>query len=56
MSDVANVIDENGNITDEMSVKFLDKCIDDFKIYARSINRMVAEATAEAKKKEAAKD
>lgn len=56
MSNVANIIDEDGNITDEMSIKFLDKCIDDFKIYAWSINRMVAEATAEAKKKEAAKD
>ena len=56
MSDVANVIDEDGDITDEMSIKFLDKCIDDFKIYAWSINRMVEERAAEATKKEAAKD
>lgn len=56
MSDVANVIDEDGDITDEMSIKFLDKCIDDFKIYAWSINRMVEERAAEAAKKEAAKD
>ena len=56
MSDVANVIDEDGNITDEMSVKFLDKCVDDFKIYARAINRMVEETAAEAEQKEAAKD
>lgn len=56
LSNVADVIDEAGNITDEMTVKFLDSCINDFKVYARSINRMVAEAKAEAAKKEAAKD
>ena len=56
MSDVANVIDEDGNITDEMSIKFLDKCVDDFKIYAHAINRMAEETAAEMAKKEAAKD
>ncbi|MDO4903103.1 MAG: NADPH-dependent FMN reductase [Limosilactobacillus sp.] len=47
MSDVAHIIDEEGNVTDEMSVKFLNKCIDGFKLYAEAINGMVA------KKKEA---
>ncbi|MGN1279753.1 MAG: NADPH-dependent FMN reductase [Limosilactobacillus sp.] len=56
MSDVANVIDEDGNVTDEMSVKFLDKCINDFKTYAHAINRMTEETAAEMAKKEAAKD
>jgi NAD(P)H-dependent FMN reductase len=57
MSDAANVIDEDGKINDEMTVKFLDKCIDDFKVYARAINKMVADqATAAEDQKEAAKD
>lgn len=54
MSDAANIIDEDGQIKDQMTIKFLDNCINDFKIYARTINRMVKEAQEEAK--EAAKD
>ncbi|WP_373841783.1 NADPH-dependent FMN reductase [Limosilactobacillus sp.] len=58
MSDAANVIDENGQITDQATVGFLEKCIDDFKIYARAINKMVTDQVAAAKQgpKEAAKD
>ena len=49
MSNVADMIDEDGNITDEGTVIFLNKCISEFKPYAEAINGMVA-------KKEAAKD
>lgn len=55
MSDAANIIDEDGQIKDQMTIKFLDNCINDFKIYARTINRMVKEAQEE-EAKEAAKD
>lgn len=58
MSDVANVINEEGQITDQATVGFLEKCIDDFKVYARAINKMVADqvATAKQSSKEAAKN
>ena len=49
MSDAANIIDDNGNITNEMTIHFLEKCVREFKRYAKAINQMVAE------KKEAGK-
>lgn len=43
MSDAANIIDEDGNITNEMTIHFLEKCMREFKHYAKAINRMIAE-------------
>lgn len=42
LSDVANAMDDNGNLTDQMTVDFLDKCVNDFKVYAQAINQMFA--------------
>lgn len=53
MSDAANIIDENGQIENEMTINFLDKCIDDFKVFAHAINRMIEENKDQ---KEAPKD
>lgn len=49
MSDAANIIDDNGEITNEMTIHFLEKCMREFKHYAKAIDQMVTE------KKEAAK-
>ena len=49
MSDAANVIDKDGDITNETTIHFLEKCMREFKHYAKAINRMVAEKK-EAKK------
>ena len=43
MSDAANIIDEDGNITNEMTIHFLEKCMREFKHYAKAINRMIVE-------------
>lgn len=43
MSDAANIIDEDGNITNEMTIHFLEKCMREFKHYAKAINRMITE-------------
>lgn len=43
MSDAANIIDENGDINNEMTIHFLEKCVREFKHYAKAINQMVAE-------------
>lgn len=49
MSNAASIIDEDGEITDETTIHFLEKCVREFKRYAKAINQMVEE-----KKKEAA--
>lgn len=49
MSNAAKIIDQDGNITDETTIHFLEKCVREFKRYAKAINQMVEE-----KKKEAA--
>ncbi|MCC4459923.1 NADPH-dependent FMN reductase [Limosilactobacillus reuteri] len=49
MSDAANIIDKDGDITNETTIHFLEKCMREFKHYAKAINRMVAEKK-EAKK------
>lgn len=43
MSDAAHIIDNDGNITNETTIHFLEKCMREFKRYAKAINRMVAE-------------
>lgn len=43
MSNAANIIDESGNITNEMTIHFLEKCMREFKRYAKAIDQMVAE-------------
>lgn len=43
LSNVADTIDEDGELTDPGTVKFLDTCMTDFKLYAKAINQMVAE-------------
>lgn len=43
MSDAASIIDEEGNITNETTIHFLEKCVREFKHYAKAINRMVVE-------------
>lgn len=42
MSNVASLMDEDGNITDPGTIKFLEKCLQEFKPYAEAINDMVA--------------
>lgn len=49
MSDAAHIIDKDGDITNETTIHFLEKCMREFKHYAKAINRMVAEKK-EAKK------
>ncbi len=49
MSDAAHIIDKDGNITNETTIHFLEKCMREFKHYAKAINRMVTEKK-EAKK------
>lgn len=49
MSDAANIIDKDVDITNETTIHFLEKCMREFKHYAKAINRMVAEKK-EAKK------
>ena len=49
MSDADHIIDKDGDITNETTIHFLDKCMREFKHYAKAINRMVAEKK-EAKK------
>ena len=49
MSDAANIIDKDSDITNETTIHFLEKCMREFKHYAKAINRMVAEKK-EAKK------
>lgn len=43
MSDAAHIIDNDGNITNETTIHFLEKCMREFKHYAKAINQMVAE-------------
>ena len=43
MSNAASIIDEEGNITNETTIHFLEKCVREFKHYAKAINRMVVE-------------
>ncbi len=43
MSDAAHIIDKDGDITNETTIHFLEKCMREFKRYAKAINRMVAE-------------
>ncbi|MBB1100279.1 NAD(P)H-dependent oxidoreductase [Limosilactobacillus sp. WF-MT5-A] len=43
MSDAASIIDGEGNITNETTIHFLEKCVREFKHYAKAINRMVVE-------------
>ncbi len=43
MSDAAHIIDKDGDITNETTIHFLEKCMREFKHYAKAINRMVAE-------------
>ena len=43
MSDAANIIDKDGDITNETTILFLEKCMREFKHYAKAIDRMVAE-------------
>lgn len=43
MSDAAHIIDKDGDITNETTIHFLEKCMREFKRYAKEINRMVAE-------------
>lgn len=43
MSDAANIIDKDDDITNETTIHFLEKCMREFKHYAKAINRMVAE-------------
>lgn len=43
MSDAAHIIDKAGDITNETTIHFLEKCMREFKHYAKAINRMVAE-------------
>ena len=43
MSDAANIIDKDGDITNETTIHFLEKCMREFKHYAKAIDRMVAE-------------
>ena len=49
MSDADHIIDKDGDITNETTIQFLEKCMREFKHYAKAINRMVAEKK-EAKK------
>lgn len=49
MSDAAHIIDKDGDITNETTIHFLEKCMREFKHYAKAINRMVTEKK-EAKK------
>ncbi|WP_407366017.1 NADPH-dependent FMN reductase [Limosilactobacillus oris] len=42
MSNVASLMDKDGNITDLGTIKFLEKCMREFKPYAAAINGMVA--------------
>ena len=42
MSNVASLMDKDGNITDPGTIKFLEKCMREFKPYAAAINGMVA--------------
>lgn len=48
MSDAASIISEDGNITNETTIHFLEKCVREFKRYAKAINQMVAEKQKEA--------
>lgn len=43
MSDAAHIIDKDGDIANETTIHFLEKCMREFKRYAKAINRMVAE-------------
>lgn len=43
MSDAAHIIDKDGDITNETTIHFLEKCMREFKHYAKAINRMVTE-------------
>lgn len=43
MSDAAHIIDKDSDITNETTIHFLEKCMREFKHYAKAINRMVAE-------------
>ena len=49
MSDAYHIIDKDGDITNETTIHILEKCMREFKHYAKAINRMVAEKK-EAKK------
>ena len=49
ISDADHIIDKDGDITNETTIHFLEKCMREFKHYAKAINRMVAEKK-EAKK------
>lgn len=40
MSNVTSLMDENGNITDERTIGFLEKCMNGFRYYAKAIDRM----------------
>ena len=48
MSNAAKIIDQDGNITDETTIHFLEKCVREFKRYAKAINQMVVEKQKEA--------
>ncbi|MCG4778491.1 hypothetical protein L0P10_16550, partial [Eggerthella lenta] len=57
MSFAQNLFDENGDITDPSTIKFLDKCLRDFECFAIANDeevKMEEEALAKAEK-EAAK-
>ena len=43
MSDAAHIIDKDRAHTNETTIHFLEKCMREFKRYAKAINRMVAE-------------
>ena len=43
MSNVKSIMTEDGEITDERTIQFLEKCVREFKRYAKAIDRMVQE-------------
>lgn len=47
LSNVADMFDDAGNLKDAGTVKFLETCIADFKLYAKAINQMIEERNAQ---------
>lgn len=43
LSDVRNEMDEDGNLTNPVTIKVLDKCMAEFRPFARAINRLTEE-------------
>lgn len=43
MSNVTDLMDEEGNITDQGTIGFLEKCMKGFRYYAKAINQMEKE-------------